>query len=380
MIARGRHASAVEGLLRRFPVVALLGPRQVGKTTLAHLIGRRSARRAAYFDMENTDHAERLAQPMRALESLRGLVILDEIQLRPDLFAVLRVLADRPRHPARFLILGSASPRLIRQSSESLAGRLGRHELTGLALDETGRASSRHLWRRGGFPRSFLASSEDESLAWRKSLVESYLERDLPALGFTIPPATLRRFWRMLAHVHGQTWNASEFARSFGMSDFAVRRYLDILAGLFLLRLLQPWHENIGKRQVKAPRVFFADTGLLHAILGIRNSRELLDHPRLGASWEGFAMGQAMELPVLRDSEWYFWRTHTGAELDLLAVRGRRRIGIEFKHAPTPGLTPSMRLALRDLKLDRLFVVHAGTETYKLGDRITACPLGSMRP
>jgi hypothetical protein len=387
MIGRARHRAALAGLLRRFPVVALLGPRQVGKTTLAREIGtrgagngrsrRRSATRSAYFDLENPDHASRLADPMRALEPLRGLVILDEIQLRPDLIPVLRVLADRPGRLARFLVLGSATPRLIRQSSESLAGRLGRHELTGLALDEVGRGLERRLWLRGGFPRSFLAGGETASLEWRKALVETYLDRDLPALGFSIPPATLRRFWKMLAHVHGQAWNATEFARSFGMSDFAVRRYLDILSGLFLLRLLQPWHENIGKRQVKAPRVYFADSGMLHAILGIRDLAELEIHPRLGASWEGFAVGQVMELPALHGSEWFFWRTHTGAELDLMAVRGRHRIGFEFKHGKSPGLTPSMRNALEDLKLDRLVVVHAGRETYRLGSRTVACPLES---
>jgi hypothetical protein len=289
------------------------------------------------------------------------------------------VLADRPSRPARFLILGSATPRLIRHSSESLAGRLGRHELTSLALDEVGVARERRLWLRGGFPRSFLAGSDAASLGWRKALIQTYLDGDLPALGFAIPPATLRRFWRMLAHVHGQTWNATEFARSFGMSDFAIRRYLDILDGMFLIRLLQPWHENLGKRQVKAPRIYFTDTGLLHAVLGLRSLDELEAHPCLGASWEGFAIGEIMARPALREAEWYFWRTHTGAELDLLAIRGRQRIGFEFKHGRSPGLTPSMRAALADLKLDRLVVVHAGSETYTLGDRVTACPLAAVR-
>lgn len=379
MISRRRHREALAGLLHQFPVVALLGPRQVGKTTLARQMTLPAGDRATYFDLENPDHAQRLETPMRALESLRGLVILDEIQLRPDLFPVLRVLADRPRRPARFLILGSATPRLIRHSSESLAGRLGRHELTGLALDEVGRGRVRRLWLRGGFPKAFLAGSESASLAWRRALIQTSLDRDLPALGFAIPPATLLRFWRMLAHVHGQVWNATEFARSFGMSDFAIRRYLDILSGMFLVRLLQPWHENIGKRQVKAPRIYFSDTGVLHAVMGIRDAGELAEHPRFGASWEGFAIGQIMELRALRDAEWYFWRTHLGAELDLLAIRGRHRIGFEFKAGTSPGLTPSMRTALADLKLERLMVVHAGRETYALGDRVTACPLDGVR-
>lgn len=335
--------------------------------------------RTTYFDLENPDHAERLESPMRALESLRGLVILDEIQLHPGLFSVLRVLADRPGRPARFLILGSATPRLIRHSSESLAGRLGRHELSGLSLDEVGRSHSRRLWLRGGFPRSFLAANEAASLAWRKALIETYLDRDLPALGFAIPPATLRRFWRMLAHVHGQTWNATEFARSFGMSDFAIRRYLDILSGMFLIRLVQPWHENIGKRQVKAPRIYFSDTGLLHSALGIRDAGELDVYPRMGASWEGFASGQVMELPALRNSEWYYWRTHNGAELDLMAVCGRKRVGFEFKYGRSPGMTPSMHTALKDLKLERLIVVHSGKEAYALGDRVRVCPLDGIR-
>ena len=379
MITRCRHREAVISLLRQFPVAALLGPRQVGKTTLAREIGRRYKGGSAYFDLENPDDAERLAGPMDALEPLRGLVILDEIQLRPDLFRALRVLADRTGRPARFLILGSATPRLIRHASESLAGRLGRHELTGLALDEVGLGRVQRLWTRGGFPRAFLAGSEEKSIAWRQALIETYLDRDLPALGFTIPPATLRRVWKMLAHVHGQTWNSAEFARSFGVSDFAVRRYLDILSGLFLVRILQPWHENVGKRQVKAPRIYFSDSGMLHAILGVRTAADLEVHPRLGASWEGFVIGQIMELPVLNGAEWFFWRTHTGAELDLLAVRGRHRIGFEIKHARSPGLTPSMRSALTDLKLDRLVVVHAGRDKYSLGTRVFACPLDAVR-
>lgn len=378
MIRRTRHLRALTELLRIFPVGAILGVRQTGKTTLARQFAAATGRPVSYFDLENPLHAQQLADPMGTLDPLRGLVILDEIQLAPELFSVLRPLADRERHPARFLILGSASPRLMKRASESLAGRIGRHVLSGLAPDEAGEANSSRLWLRGGLPPSFLAASDEVSLTWRNALIETYLDRDVPALGIATPPHTLRRFWKMLAHVHGQLWNATDFSRSFGMSEFMVRRYLDILSGLYLIRVLQPWHENISKRQVKAPRVFFTDTGLLHAVLDIRDAAGLAIHPRMGASWEGFAMSRIMEMPAIRNSEWYFWRTHLGAELDLMAVRGRSRIGFEIKANDSPGMTPSMRSALADLKLDRLIVVHAGKETYSLGDRVTACPLNAI--
>ncbi|MEK7765608.1 MAG: ATP-binding protein, partial [bacterium] len=315
---------------------------------------------------------------MGALEGLRGLVVLDEVHHRPDIFPTLRVLADRPRRPARFLVLGSASPRLLRQSSESLAGRIAYHHLPGLSLAETGPRSLDRLWLRGGYPRSFLAPSEEKSNRWREEIVSAFLQHDIPELGFGIPARTLSRFWRMLAHYHGQVWNASEFARSFGVSDMTVRSYLDVLAATFMIRTLPAWHENLGKRQVKAPKVYFRDSGLLHWLIGARTREDLEHHPRMGASWEGFALEETIRLTRARPDECHFWATHNGAELDLLLVRGRKREGFEFKRSGSPGLTPSMRIALGDLRLEQLTVVHAGRESYSLSGRVRAVPLARL--
>jgi predicted AAA+ superfamily ATPase len=367
----------IRRLLRSFPVVGIVGPRQVGKTTLAMELarGRRSVHR---FDLEDSRDLDRLTDAMAALEPLRGLVILDEVQHRADLFRTLRVLADRPRTPARFLVLGSASPALLHQSSESLAGRIAYHELGGLGLAEVGRSRLERLWVRGGFPRAFLARGDAASVDWRRGLVRSYLERDLPLLGSPAASETMRRFWAMVAHVHGQTLNASELARSFGVSDKTVRGYLDFLASTYMMRVLPPWHENLGKRLVKSPKIYFRDSGLLHHMLGIRTRKDLLVHPRCGASWEGFALEEVLRCTGAAKDEAYFWATHTGAELDLLLVRGRRRTGFEFKRSTSPGLTPSMRSALSDLKLSRLYVVHAGTERYPLGKNAEAVPLADL--
>jgi hypothetical protein len=302
-------------------------------------------------------------------------VILDEIHRRPDLFATLRVLADRPRSAARFLVLGSASPSLLRQSSESLAGRIAYHELEGLSLDEVGYERLDRRWLRGGFPPAFLDRSDAGSDAWRRDLARTYLERDLPDLGVTIPSATIRRFWTMLAHWHAQVWNSSEFARSFGVADTTVRRYLDILTATFMVRLLTPFHENIAKRQVKSPKVYLTDSGVLHTLLGIRTRSDLEVHPRIGASWEGFALGQVTSRLGARSEQCFFWATHTGAELDLLVTHGRRRIGFEIKRTEAPRVTPSMRSALTDLRLDRLDVIHAGADTYPLADKVRAVAL-----
>jgi predicted AAA+ superfamily ATPase len=282
------------------------------------------------------------------------------------------VLADRPRHPARFLVLGSASPELLRQSSESLAGRVAYHELGGFSLEDVGNERADRLWLRGGFPRSFLARTEREGDEWRRAFVRTFVERDLPQLGVTIPPATLERFWAMLAHYHGQVWNASEFARSFGVSDATVRRYLDLLSATFAVRVLLPWSENLGKRQVRSPKVYFADCGLLHALLGIRERRELERHPKVGASWEGFALDAIVRRLGVEPRECHFWATHAGAELDLLVLRGRRRWGFEFKHTSAPAVTRSMRVALDDLRLERLDVVHGGPHSFTLAPRIRA--------
>jgi hypothetical protein len=313
---------------------------------------------------------------MTALRALKGVVVIDEVQRRPDLFPLLRVLADRRPLPSRFLLLGSASPELLRQSSETLAGRLEILELSGFGLPEVGEGHLDRLWQRGGFPRSYLARTQADSVEWRRQFIRTFLERDLPQMGISIPAATLLRFWTMLAHYHGQVWNAAEPARSLGVSEPTTRRYLDLLCGFFMARQLHPWHENLGKRQIKAPKVYVRDTGLLHNLLGIGSERDLLGHPKHGASWEGFAVEQVLE--SLRPQEAYFWGTHGGAELDLLAIKDGRRIGIEIKRADAPALTPSMRIALADLRLEQLVVLYPGTEAYSLDDRVSVVPLSRL--
>jgi predicted AAA+ superfamily ATPase len=302
-------------------------------------------------------------------------VVLDEIHRRPDLLPALRVLADRRPGRVRFLVLGSASPELLRHTSESLAGRIAHHELGGFGLDEVGAARSERLWLRGGFPRSYLARSNAEGVRWRDEFLRTFLERDLPQLGVSIPSPAMRRFWTMLAHGHGQLWNASELGRSFGVADHTVRRYLDVLVATFVVRLLLPWHENVGKRQVKAPKVYLADSGMLHSLLGLGSMQDLRDHPRSGASWEGHALWTVVGRLEARREECFFWRTHTGAELDLLVVRGRRRLGFEFKWTETPSVTKSMHAALEDLRLDHLDVIHAGRDTFPLHERVRAVSL-----
>ena len=374
MIERSRWLADIAAALRRSRVTALLGPRRAGKTTLARQIVPPDS--PAYFDLEDPTSLARLDEPMTALGALRGTVVIDEIQRRPDLFPVLRVLADRRPLRARFLILGSASPDLLRQASESLAGRLETITLAGFSLPELGaKALARH-WRRGGFPPAYLARSEAASLVWRRQFIQTYLERDLPQLGITIPAATLLRFWTMLAHYHGGIWNAAEAARSLGVSEPTARRYLDLLTGLFLVRQLPPWHENLKKRQVKAPKVYVRDSGLLHALLGLGTEREILSHPKAGASWEGYAMEEVLQ--SVRPEAAHFWATHTGAELDLLLIVRGRRIGIEVKFQDAPRLTPSMRIALADLGLAHLVVIYPGDTRYPMSDRVTAVPLAEL--
>jgi predicted AAA+ superfamily ATPase len=372
MIERPRQLAILKRLLARNRVVAILGARQVGKTTLVREFAKRRTGPLTFFDLESPTDLARLSDPLLALEGLPGLIVLDEIQRRPDLFPVLRVLVDRPKGPSRFLVLGSASPELLKQSSETLAGRIAYHSLPGLALDEVGVSMLERLWLRGGFPRSYTARSAGESAAWRRDFIRTFLERDIPQLGIAIPGQTLRRFWTMLAHYHGQVWNASEFARSFGVSDHSVRRYLDILASTFVVRLLQPWTENLRKRQVKAPKVYLADSGLLHGLLGLETAPDLESHPKVGASWEGLMLGVVAEHLGVRPEECHFWATHGGAELDLLVIRGARRFGFEFKRTTSPALTRSMRSALEDLRLTRLDVVHAGRDTFPLARRVRA--------
>jgi predicted AAA+ superfamily ATPase len=375
MLSRPRHVERVVTLLRDFPVVAVLGARQVGKTTLAGQVADRLRGGVTRFDLESERDVARLSDAGLALGRLRGLVVLDEIQRRPELFPALRVLADRPRRPARFLVLGSASPALLRQSSETLAGRIAYHELEGLQLDEVGGRALDRRWLRGGFPRSFLARTDQASAAWRREFVRTFLERDAPALGIPAAAPTLRRLWSMLAHVHGHTLNLSDLARSLGISDMSVRRYVEGLAATFVVRLLSPWFENLGKRQVKAPKVYLTDSGILHALLQLETVDDLLGHPKVGASWEGFGLANVAARLGARPEECHFWGTHQGAELDLLVVRGRRRLGFEFKLSEAPAVTRSMRVALADLGLQRLDVVHAGADTFALGDRIRAVAL-----
>jgi predicted AAA+ superfamily ATPase len=313
---------------------------------------------------------------MEALAPLQGLVVIDEVQHSPELFRILRVLIDRDDRPGQFLLLGSASPSLLRQTSESLLGRVEVIEVTPFNLAEVGVAASRRLWLRGGFPPAYTAASDEDAAAWCANAVDRFVESDLPQFGVNVATPTMARFWAMLAHLHGQVWNAADPARSLGVSQPTVRRYLDWLTQAYMVRQLQPWHENLGKRQVKAPKIYFRDTGLLHSLLGIRSEANLLRHPRLGASWEGFALEQVLRLA--RPDDAYFWATHTGAELDLLMFKYGRRVGVEFKRADAPGLTRSMSIALQDLKLDALYVVYPGARRYWLADRVEAVPLAEF--
>ena len=371
MLTRSLHSSAIDRLFRSHPIVAILGPRQIGKTTLARMYAA-TKRTSRHFDLENPDDLALLAEPNLALGRLENLVVIDEIQRRPDLFPTLRYLVDRPKNKARFLLLGSASPQLLRQSSESLAGRIAYHELGGFSLAEVGVAALPTLWLRGGYPRAFLAESESDSLDWREQFVRTFLERDVPQLGLRLPSPMLRRFWSMTAHYHGQLWNAAEIARSLGVSEPTVRHYLDALCETMMLRRLPPWFENLGKRQVKAPKVYVADSGLAHLLLGVRDQDQLDVHPKMGASWEGFVIGQLVERLRVPWHDCTFWRTQQGAELDLLIMRGRVRRGFEVKRTTAPEISKSMRIALHDLSLDSLDVIHAGLNTFSLGERVRA--------
>ena len=377
MLQRDRHLETCQRLLTESPCVALLGARQVGKTTLAGQIAGSWNGTVHQFDLERPSDIARLAEPELALESLDGLIILDEIQRRPELFPVLRGLIDR--HPdRRYLVLGSAAPELLRQSSETLAGRIAFHDLGPLAIDEVGAPSLDGLWIRGGFPRSFTAATDDASFRWRIDFIRTFVERDLPTLGSQVPSTTTDRFWRMLAHGHGQVWNGSRIASSFGVADSTVRRYLDTLTAALVVDQLLPWHENVGKRQVKSPKVFIADSGLLHALLDLPDAVAVERHPVLGASWEGFVIRQLIEITGARRDQRFFWATHAGAELDLLLVRGGDRVGIEVKRTTTPKVTASLRVAIDTLGLDRAYVVHAGEYSFPLAAGIDAVAARSI--
>lgn len=373
-IPRRTLVKRIEGALARAPVTVLTGPRQSGKTTLAREF--LSEDSVNYFDLEDPVSLSRLEEPRTALETLEGLVVIDEIQRRPDLFPILRVLVDRREHSARFLILGSASGDLLRQSSESLAGRVERIEIGGFTLEDLGSKASQKLWRRGGFPLAYLARGERDSLAWRKQFIQTLLERDLPQWGVRVPAAALLRFWTMAAHYHGQAWNATEPARALGVNPSTTRHYLDLLTDALVLRQLQPWHANLGKRQVKSPKIYVRDSGLLHQLLGLDSEKSLLSHPKLGASWEGFVIEQVLAGEP-HDAAW-FWATHQGAEIDLLLRRGDRLLGVECKRADAPKMTPSIRIAVADLGLERVAVVYPGSTRYSLSDRVEAVPLATL--
>jgi predicted AAA+ superfamily ATPase len=374
MIERSKLLKRVNEALDRGRVVSLIGPRQCGKTTLARQIVPPDS--SNYFDLENPVNLRLLDEPMTALQDLRGIVVIDEIQRRPDLFPILRVLCDRDPLPARFLILGSASPALLQQSSESLAGRITTIRMGGFSLEEVGLESQKTHWLRGGFPRSFLAGTENESLEWRINFVSTFLERDVSQFGVKIPSTSLFRFWSVLAHYHGQIWNVAEAARALNIGETTARRYMDLLQDLFMIRQLQPWYANLSKRQVKSPKIYFRDTGLLHYLLGIESDRELNLHPRMGASWEGYVIEEIIK--ATQPDETYFWATHSGAELDLLLFKGGKRIGVECKRMDAPKLTPSMRTAMQDLELDKLVVIYPGTQPYSLGDGISVLPLSKV--
>lgn len=374
MIPRPELVERVTAGLDHSPVTLILGPRQCGKTTLGRQLGEKQE--GSYYDLENPRHSARLAQPQTVLEAARGLVVLDEIHQRPDLLPLLRVLADRQPPPCRFLLLGSAAPDLMKKSSETLAGRVHFVDMTGFTLAETGVERQSQLWVRGGFPKSFLAEDEAGSVKWREDFVQTFLQRDLPMLGIQVPAATLHRFWTMLAHYHGGIWNGSQIGGSLGVTHHAARRYLDALSGAYVVRQLQPWFENLGKRVVKSPKIYVRDSGLLHSLMNIPDAASLHAHPKLGASWEGFVIEQILSWAGERNS--YFWATHSGAELDLMVIAKGKRWGFEVKYQDAPTITKSMRIAMQDLKLERLWVVYPGKTGYPMDDKIECVSLGQL--
>lgn len=376
-IRRTPEIELLKKLLKDNPIVAILGPRQCGKTTLSHQFSRIWLSGVTVFDLENPRDAERLQDPLLALEDTKGLVIIDEIQRRPELFPVLRVLADRSKK-TKYLILGSASRDLIKQGSESLAGRISYFEIGGFSMKHVGAQKLDRLWIRGGFPRSYLASSETSSYRWRQDFIATFLERDIPQLGLKIPAKSLGRFWSMLAHYHGQIFSASEIGRSLGIADHTAQRYLDLLSGTFMVRQLRPWHYNTKKRLIKRPKIYFRDTGILHALLSLEDKKDILSHPKLGASWEGFALEEAIRYLQLKEEEAFFWGVHTGAELDMVFEKKGKLYGIEVKYTQAPSLTPSMRFALSELSLKHLWVVYPGKEKYPLSHDITVVPLADL--
>jgi predicted AAA+ superfamily ATPase len=374
MIERQGYIDRIRRAISRSPIVALLGPRQCGKTTLARMICNHQP--STYFDLESLTDLRRLTNPELILASLQGLVVMDEIQTKPDLFATLRVVVDKPENKCNFLILGSASPHIIRSVSESLTGRVEFVDMAGFDLTELGRNNWKQLWIRGGFPRSFLASNDQDSFAWREDFIRTFLQRDIPQLGINIPSPAMRRFWTMLAHYHGQIWNASRIGSALGINDKTARSYLDILTQTYMIHQLQPWHQNIRKRQVKSPKIYFRDTGLLHSLLDLRDFHAVTGHPQAGASWEGFAMEQIIR--KIHPSQMYYWATYSGAELDMFTIANGKRYGIEFKFSEAPDKTKSMTIAIESLTLDKLLIVYPGQESWPVNETISVCPIDKV--
>lgn len=369
-------ASTMRGLSEA-PAVALLGARQVGKTTLARLVASEWKGPATAFDLDDFAAREALsATPDRFLRRKEGLVVLDEVQRLPRLFDVLRPICDDPDREAVFLLLGSASWDLVKDISETLAGRVQLLDVAGFTLAEVGAGNQDTLWMRGGFPRAFLAPSAAAWTRWMQSFTRTFLERDIPMLSPRVSPEAVGRCWRMLAHIHGQVWNASALGHSMDVSVTAVNKYRGLLSGAFMVRILPPWLENLGKRLVKSPKVFLRDSGVLHFLLGLEESQDLPMHPHYGASWEGFCLEQTLLAHGQREA--YFYRTRRGAELDLMLVRRGRRWGFEFKCSDAPRTTKSMHVAIADLGLEHLWVVYPGSLEYPLGEKITALPLSRV--
>lgn len=375
---RNEYLEKIKDEFKVNPIVALLGPRQCGKTTLSEQYTKTLKEEFHKFDLEDPEDLAALENPKVLFNELKGTIILDEIQRKPDLFPFLRTLVDKEKRKRKILILGSASKELIQQSSESLAGRISYLELTPFSLNEISKKDRSKLWQQGGFPLSFLAQSEKESYRWRKSYISTFLERDIPNLGIKIPARTMRRFWQMIAHYQGQVVNYSELGRSFGASDKTIRNYLDILTETFMIRQLSPWYENIKKRQVKRPKIYFRDSGIFHSMHSIENKRALLSHPKLGASWEGFALEQVIQHFDLESEEAYFWSVHEQGELDLFFQKNGKRVGVEFKYTSSPELTPSMKYSIENLRLDQLFCIHSGEKKFALAENVVATSLGKV--
>jgi uncharacterized protein len=376
LLARDKGIKLLRDYLELFPVVAIIGPRQSGKTTLVKLFSNQSKADITFFDLEDQFDLAQLNNPQLALQDVKGYVVIDEIQRKPEIFPVLRVLADKKKHDTKFIILGSASRDLINKSSETLAGRIGYIELTPFSLSNVD--SIEKLWLRGGFPLSYLAKNQSNSFLWRKEYIRTFLERDIPNLGIRIPARTLSQFWQMLAHYHGQVINLSKLANSLQVSSPTIKNYLNILSGTFMVRQLQPYFINTKKRLVKAPKIFFRDSGIFHALLNIESKEALRTHPFLGASWEGFALEEFIRQEDLKEDECFFWSVHNGPELDLVFERDGKRFGCEIKYSDSPVVTKSMYSAIEELSLEKITIIYPGTRSFKLDKKIEVKPLAEF--